>query len=640
MSTFRPKQLTGTPRSIWHPSWSTALPTTATSVGGASRQASAAMTPRSIWHPSWSTATSTAPTKSADSKAESMNSPPSPPRSRKKIGCRSSLEFLDGGHDDTVAPRPPSRASKGKRNLRRAERRMSPEGKTKLDALLNLTDATDYLVFDEDADEITTSAVPEVKAAGHTKKRVVATTAHAGESTSNLTDKTEKRTPNEEVVRSVGFKSRSSSQVTPKANAANKSKHSPIPSFSPIDYRPLNHHANGAECPETSSMLKSYVEKWTKPSSDDNDDYLTESNDQSRFEDRKHSSIVADSSDERDNVPSPSAANEDLDVEYGRLALLKQELERKIQERALDVTRAHGGVAEASERLNPLLGQQFSTMNDRKDGMAPSTTGTREGLEHEYGQLTFFKRQLERKLQMQSFDAKASSPDVKSVTNDDVMAIRREGITRHDETPTREDVEFGEMVYQQRMAELKRFDLQGSSTDDDGYAATKYDGNGGRENSLPSHRGVRTRGVAKYRPDHFDENHDTAYDRSFSNTKTKKRRKRRVVETITRVIHEESEEEGSASTGGDRHETGRSFSLRDRHGDDRHTGYREPSNHRRGRFFSPKMEAHELRNPGRDYNAYDESGSDSSQGFVDDERRPYQTKWRSRKRKKAPRREK
>ena len=102
-----------------------------------------------------------------------------------------------------------------------------------------------------------------------------------------------------------------------------------------------------------------------------------------------------------------------------------------------------------------------------------------------------------------------------------------------------------------------------------------------------------------------------------------------MVETITRVIHVESEEEGSASTGGGGHgqnlkelrpRTGRSSSPRKHHGVDRRTVYggkfeAEPSGHRRERIFSPKRVAYETRNPGRDYNAHDKKGSDSSQSF-------------------------
>jgi hypothetical protein len=534
---------------------------------------------------------------------------------------------------------------------------MSPEGKAKLDALSNLGNAaTDSSVFDEDVDEITNPAVPNMKAAGQTKKRMVTTTVQGGESKSYSPDKSKNRTSKEEgVVRSVHSQICSLSQVMPKANAGDESKHSPI-SFSPIDYRPQNQHANVAECPETASMLKSYVESWTEPSSDDNVDYSNESNDPGGVDDRKHSKTEADSSSsdmstsyayEKDFLPSPSTASDKLDVEYGRLALLKQELELKLRGRALDGASVHDGiVADAPERPSPPLEQQLSTTSNRKDGITPSTTGIREDLEHEYGRLTLFKRQLERKMQMQNFDSidrRAPFSEFKSVTNHNVVAVRGEEVTRHDEAPSREDVEFGEMVYNQRMAELSRFDVQRRPID--GHGTTQYRGNGGRRGSSPSRHEVGKYGVAKYHTDHDDDNHDTAYGRSYSKTKTKKRRKRRVVETITRVIHEESEEEGSASTGGGRHGTGRSFSPRGRHRDGHHTVYRgkvtvvQPSSRGRERIFLPKSEAHELHNPGRDYNDYEESGSDSSQSIENHERRSYEAKGPARKKSTSPSRE-
>jgi hypothetical protein len=118
-----------------------------------------------------------------------------------------------------------------------------------------------------------------------------------------------------------------------------------------------------------------------------------------------------------------------------------------------------------------------------------------------------------------------------------------------------------------------------------------------------------------------------------------------MVETITRVIHEESEEEGSASTGGGTHGTGHSFSPRERHRDGHHTVYHgkvtevQPSSRGRERIFLPKRGVHKLCNPGRDYNDYEESGSDSSQSSENHERRSYEAKGPARKSIKSPSRE-
>ena len=82
----------------------------------------------------------------------------------------------------------------------------------------------------------------------------------------------------------------------PKTNAASKPKHSPLPSFSPIDYRPQNHDANDADCPETTSILKSYVKIRTKHPSDNKGDHQNEFNDAARVHDEQNTKMEADSS--------------------------------------------------------------------------------------------------------------------------------------------------------------------------------------------------------------------------------------------------------------------------------------------------------------------------------------------------------
>ena len=520
---------------------------------------------------------------------------------------------------------------------------MSPKRKLKSDALLNPRDAASASVFDEGADETTKIAVPEVKAAENSKKRSAKTTVHGGESTLYSRGKSNKPATKIESIKSAESQNRSSSQITPKANGADKPQRSSLPSFSPIDYRPQNHHANVADSPETTSMLKSYVEQWSKPPSDDNDYATIDKRTQPILElNRTDSTGIHDGpllSSWENNVPSPAMAYENLDVEYGRLALIKQDLERKMQVRELNA-RAHGGVTEISERPNPRVEQHFSTtMSDRKNDMGPPTPGVRDSLEHEYGQLTFFKRQLERKMQMQNHDARNLDPwmpraSFPETANDNAVAIR-EGIAGRDETPSREDVAFGEMAYRRRMAELgtPMINFLVRPTDDGDYATTNYkDG----KNDF-----------AKHHSDHYYQNYDNAYVRSPSKAKTKKRRKRRVVETITRVIHEESEEEGSASTGGGGH----GWNLKNRrrsekrHGVDRHTNYRgkvpdaEPSDYSKERIFSPKIEARKPRNSGKDYNAYGESDSDSSESLDGHYRRSFKPKGWMRKETLPPRNE-
>ena len=82
----------------------------------------------------------------------------------------------------------------------------------------------------------------------------------------------------------------------PKTNAASKPKHSPLPSFSPIDYRPQNHDANDADCPKTTSILKSYVKIRTKHPSDNKGDHQNELNDAVRVDGERNTKLEADSS--------------------------------------------------------------------------------------------------------------------------------------------------------------------------------------------------------------------------------------------------------------------------------------------------------------------------------------------------------
>jgi hypothetical protein len=506
---------------------------------------------------------------------------------------------------------------------------MSPERKFKSDTLLNQRDVTAASAFDEDASEIRKTLVREVKAAENSKKRLVKTTILGGESTLFSRGKSKKPGSKIEFVQSI------ESPTTPKTNAANKQEYSPLPSFSPIDYRPQCHDANDADCPETTSMLKSYVEQWTKlPSDDDTYDDYDDTIDKGvqtildmNCTDSTGSHDGPLPSSWENNVPSPAMAYENLAVEYGRLALLKQELDRNIQVRELDA-RAHGGFTEISERPNPQVAQYFSTTtSDRENDMGYSTPGLRESLEHVYGQLTFSKRQLECKMHMQNHDARnlypliprASFPET---TYDNALVIQ-EGVAGPDETPSREYVAFGEMAYRQRVAELGMVNILDRSTDDNGHPAINYKGQGGIEERLPAHRRVEKNNFAEHHPDHYYKNCDIANERSLSKVKTKKKRKRRVIETITRVIHEESEEEGSASTRGGGHgwnlkeHRPRTGSSEKHHRDDRQIVYRGkvphagPSNYRRERIFSLKREARKPRNPGRDYKAYGDSDSDS-----------------------------
>ncbi len=149
----------------------------------------------------------------------------------------------------------------------------------------------------------------------------------------------------------------------PKANGASKPQRSSLPSFSPMDYRPHNHYANVAYSPKTTSMLRlSYVKKWSKPPSDDDEYYA----DHDATID-KHTQPIPEinctdgngihdgplPSGWENNVHSPAMAYDNLDVKYGRLALIRQDLERRMQVRKELNARAHGGITEISKRTNP-----------------------------------------------------------------------------------------------------------------------------------------------------------------------------------------------------------------------------------------------------------------------------------------------
>lgn len=158
---------------------------------------------------------------------------------------------------------------------------------------------------------------------------------------------------------------------------------------------------------------------------------------------------------------SPPTENKSLEREYGRLALKKQEIERKMKIYKSDAEKINPWAKEAMGADNGDEGRNSSSL------FAHSSSSQIEGLSR--------FRDDERS----NYQARPSG-----------------------DKPTREEIEFGELVYQRnltnrRMAELK-----------DGY---------------PKQRSSRP----------------------------KKKRRRRVVETITRVIHEESEDDASSIS--DRH---------------------------------------------------------------------------------------
>lgn len=156
---------------------------------------------------------------------------------------------------------------------------------------------------------------------------------------------------------------------------------------------------------------------------------------------------------------SPPSENKSLEREYGRLALKKQEIERKMKIYKSD-----------AEKINP-----WATASAGGSNVASGSSlfAQSSGQSEEF-----------------------SSRPHRDVTDGNSYSITRYG----GGVPSRSDVEFGELVYQRNLTDRRMAELK------DGYP----------KRSIP-----------------------------------KKKRRRRVVETITRVIHEESEDDGSSIS--DRH---------------------------------------------------------------------------------------
>ncbi len=252
--------------------------------------------------------------------------------------------------------------------------------------------------------------------------------------------------------------------------------------FSPLDY--LAESYPKIDTP----VLETYAEKWgnsDEPQKVDQQQNLDEDDEEEERDDDPSSSVVSTDEDESEITPpkrrrkrafpveysasdrikgdmSPPSENKNLEREYGRLALKKKEIERKMKIYKSD-----------AEKINPWASTSARGSNINTSGSS---------------------------LPGNSSPDRSEAVGRRSGSNRDVADGNDYPITRYNSAgvPTREEVEFGELVYQRnttdrRMAELK-----------DGYP---------------------------------------------KRSKPKKKRRRRVVETITRVIHEESEDDGSSVSG-------------------------------------------------------------------------------------------
>ena len=268
------------------------------------------------------------------------------------------------------------------------------------------------------------------------------------------------------------------------------------------------------------------------------------------------------SSDFMLNVPTTLKLNDkDLQLEYGKLVFMKKDLEHKMHNMGATFNNNMG--TEQEKVKQPLFtvkrpGHCFTLDGDsdnnnhmHSSSLSPSTSlppcKMNGDLEIEYGKLAFIKRDLEHKAAMQKIDADKVNPWATTANTshnnmllgeEDMMlvpasaAAHPSSIARRDEkfdfgiqsdningeVPLRQDVAFGEMAFQRTMAKQHR----------------------SMSNELDS------------------DNEQKHGHSSQPKSNKKKKRKRRVVETITRVIHEELEEEdGSASTSGDKQGGGR-----------------------------------------------------------------------------------
>jgi hypothetical protein len=212
---------------------------------------------------------------------------------------------------------------------------------------------------------------------------------------------------------------------------------------------------------------------------------------------------------------------EQLQFEHSELAVLMDDLERKIN-----------GVRDPSNFITlpaTTSASQTSAMMDT----SPSQGGQclNEDLAIEYSELASLQQKLERKMQLQKFDATQANQWMNPPMSKKLVvrgAEKRSKGGERDANSSRisaglsvidDDVAFGEMVYRQRMTQQN----------EEGYVDQERYSRRSRE------RYPRKRNDMEY----------YIVPRDFE--KKKKKRKRRFVETITRVVHDESEEEGSSS---------------------------------------------------------------------------------------------
>ena len=258
--------------------------------------------------------------------------------------------------------------------------------------------------------------------------------------------------------------------------------------ISPMDYRPQqkrrrnnkkNHMPNvdnDTTIDKSNGMLKEYVDQWTKspPTNStrkreiENNVVTANNNDK---QDSSSASIIStsshsavDNNDYEGIVRSEGGEvvnDKDIELEYGQLAFMKKDLERKMR-----------------------LYQQGSTCIT---STTPRNKTMEENnkLELEYGKLSFIKQKLEHKMSIYKMDAEKINHQLSSITRREAptrvfhapypsrnvmmdgesrmlvsaskKAINIERPDNHDlAAPSRQDVEFGARAFQRIMSERRQ----------------------------------------------------------------------------------------------------------------------------------------------------------------------------------------
>ena len=306
---------------------------------------------------------------------------------------------------------------------------------------------------------------------------------------------------------------------------------------------------------KSNGMLKEYVDQGTKSSSPETNNDKQDSSSASVISTSSHSAV--DNNDYEGIVRSEGGEvvnDKDIELEYGQLAFMKKDLERKMR-----------------------LYQQGSTCIT---STTPHNNNTMEEnnklLELEYGKLSFMKQELEHKMSIYKMDAEKVGHQLSSTTRKEAptrvfhappssssrnvmmdgeshmlvtaskKAINIERPDNHDlAAPSRQDVEFGARAFQRIMSERRRL----PRVEDVGehYQVPHKKRRRGYQYSGDEHDDDNDDDDDDYSVKHMDDSKSMSIHRG--DEKKKRKRKRRVVETrITRVFHEESEEAESGST--------------------------------------------------------------------------------------------